>query len=84
MIRIFGVSNRYGAQGTVPSTEAARIAAALTPPANDTGYHIDFDRSPPPAGGDVWDMGPANGTIDLFTDIFGVAAQYGHSCQAVP
>jgi hypothetical protein len=77
---IFGVAFRYGASGSVPSTEEARIAAALTPPSNVTGYHIGFDRSAPPPGGDVWDMGPPNGTIDLFNDIFGVATQFGHYC----
>ncbi|MEX2159516.1 MAG: flexitail domain-containing putative surface protein [Dehalococcoidia bacterium] len=77
---IFAVAQRYGSTGTVPETEEERIAAALTPPADEAGYHIDYDRTSPPLGADVWDMGPPNGTIDLFADIFGVAFQFGHHC----
>lgn len=77
---IFGVAKRYGTHGTVPATEQQRVAAALTPPPDNTGYHMDYDRSAPAPGADLWDMGPPNGTIDLFTDILGVALQFGHHC----
>jgi hypothetical protein len=45
-----------------------------------SSYHPGYDRSGAPAGYDPWDMGPPDGAIDLFTDIFGVAMQFGHSC----
>ncbi|MEX2158916.1 MAG: flexitail domain-containing putative surface protein, partial [Dehalococcoidia bacterium] len=77
---IFGVAVRYGTQNAVPGTETQRIFAALTPPTSATGYHIDYDRSAP-MGMDAWDMGPPDGTIDLFSDIFGVAFQFGHDCN---
>jgi hypothetical protein len=67
-IDIFGVAGLFGADAdSVGSGEP-------------DGYDPAFDRSAPPPGGDVWDMGPPNGTIDLFTDIFGVASQFGHDC----
>lgn len=48
-----------------------------------------YDRSPPPLEAEEpdptkrepWDMGPPDGAIDLFTDISGVAAQFGHGCS---
>jgi hypothetical protein len=43
-------------------------------------YSTEKDRSPPLEGMDVWDMRAPDGTIDLFYDIFGVAAQFGHRC----
>ena len=57
-------------------------AFGLTPP--DPGYSPILDRSAAPPGGDPWDMGAPDGTIDLFTDVFGVAFQFGHSCVAAP
>jgi len=50
-------------------------------PDEPDGYDATLDRSEPPLGGDVWDMGPPDGLIDLFNDIFGVAFQFGHSCE---
>ncbi|MEX2159422.1 MAG: flexitail domain-containing putative surface protein [Dehalococcoidia bacterium] len=49
-------------------------------PGEPDGYDAALDRSAAPMGMDAWDMGPPDGTIDLFTDIFGVALQYGHHC----
>ncbi|MDP3766888.1 MAG: PKD domain-containing protein, partial [Dehalococcoidia bacterium] len=57
--------------------------------AADPGYVEQSDRSPPPSAAlepdarkrQPWDMGPPNGVIDLFGDIFGVVNQFGHSCQ---
>jgi hypothetical protein len=69
---IFGVADRYGASGS-------HLADPLVPPTDNTGYHPAFDRSAPT--GDPWDIGRGSGTIDLFNDIFGVAFQYGHSCN---
>ncbi|MEX2158557.1 MAG: S8 family serine peptidase [Dehalococcoidia bacterium] len=49
-------------------------------PGEPDGYDAALDRSAAPAGMDVWDMGPPDGIIDLFIDIFGVAFQFGHDC----
>ncbi|MEX2158572.1 MAG: flexitail domain-containing putative surface protein [Dehalococcoidia bacterium] len=49
-------------------------------PGEPDGYDANLDRSEAPMGMDVWDMGAPDGSIDLFTDIFGVAFQFGHSC----
>jgi len=70
---IFGVVGRYGAEGNP-------FADPLVEPTTATGYHPDFDRSPQPSGAPKWQMGRGDGTIDLLTDIFGVAFQFGHSC----
>ena len=55
----------------------------------DPTYDAALDRSPPPSAAEepdpakreVWDMGPPDGLIDLFVDIFGVAYQFGHDCS---
>ena len=68
---VFGVAQAFG----------------LTPA--DAGYSPSLDRSPPPAEADEpdstrrepWDTGPPDGSIDLFTDIFAVAYQFGHACS---
>lgn len=67
------VSDRFGYEGN-PAGDP------LSKPSSTPSYHTAFDRSSPPPGGDSWDLGPANGTIDLFTDIFGSSGQSGHSC----
>jgi hypothetical protein len=61
-------------------------------PADGPDYVLDFDRSSPPDASEQpdpskrepWDMGPPNGAIDLFTDVFGSAKQFGHHCEPVP
>ncbi|MEX2158570.1 MAG: flexitail domain-containing putative surface protein [Dehalococcoidia bacterium] len=68
-IDIFNVANAFGDD------------ADSDPPGEPDGYDATLDRSAAPMGMDVWDMGPPDGTIDLFTDIFGVAYQYGHDCS---
>jgi hypothetical protein len=71
---IFGVAFRFGATGS-PSGDAFALPIPASP-----AYHTGFDRSAPAPGGDAWDVGPPDGAIDLFTDIFGVAFQFGHAC----
>jgi polyhydroxybutyrate depolymerase len=44
-------------------------------------YDPALDRSAPDPGGPVWEMHAPDGVIDLFTDIFGVAYQFGHDCS---
>ncbi|MDZ4277988.1 MAG: flexitail domain-containing putative surface protein, partial [Dehalococcoidia bacterium] len=75
---IFAVSGRFGASGD-PSGDplAGPIPAA-------PGYHTAFDRSAQALGDDQWDLRKADGTIDLFIDIFGIANQFGHDCTAPP
>jgi hypothetical protein len=46
------------------------------------GYDPALDRSPPLMGDFTWEMQGPDGLIDLFTDIFGVAMQFGHTCSA--
>lgn len=77
---LFGVLFRFGAEdgnGTAaPNRDSDPSAMPPPPPA----YAPAFDRSPPPPGATLWELAPPDGTIDLFTDIFGMVAQYGHSC----
>ena len=54
-------------------------AFGLTPA--DAGYSTALDRSAPSPGALPWAMGPPDGIIDLNTDIFGVAFQFGHDCS---
>ena len=49
-------------------------------PGEPDGYDAALDRSAPAMGMDPWDMQAPDGMIDLLTDIFGVAKQFGHSC----
>jgi hypothetical protein len=44
-----------------------------------TGYHTAYDRSYVD-GANNWDMGPANGTIDI-DDVYLLASQFGHFCK---
>lgn len=57
---------------------AVADAFGLTPA--DAGYSVALDRSPAPPGAEVWEMGPPDGIVDLFNDVFGAAFQFGHSC----
>jgi hypothetical protein len=82
---IFGVASRFGAERPGgPPSKAEALAEALAPPVDMTSYHAAFDRSAPPAELNQWNVGPPDGTIDLFTDIFGVAFQFGHECYPFP
>jgi hypothetical protein len=70
MDEIFGVAFAFGATAGDPSYSAAldRSAPKAAP------------EEPDPARREAWDMGPPDGVVDLFVDIFGVAFQFGHSC----
>ena len=70
---------RFGSVRGSPPTEAEALAEALTPPVDITSYHAGFDRSGSDPAGDVWDLLPPNGVIDI-SDIGAVVAQFGHSC----
>jgi hypothetical protein len=60
------------------------IALAFGLDSGDAGYSQALDRSPILPGTHLWDMGAPDGQIDLLTDIFGAAYQFGHSCTAPP
>ena len=66
---VFAVAGVFGAD------------ADSDPPGEPDGYNPLLDRSPPDPGMDPWDMQAPDGTIDLLTDIFGVAKQFGHNCS---
>ena len=72
------VAARFG-PGPAPPSEEQAVAAALTPPTDDSSYHIAYDRGPL-VGPNAWDKGPPDGTINVVTDILGAAAQFGHNC----
>ncbi|MDZ4279107.1 MAG: flexitail domain-containing putative surface protein [Dehalococcoidia bacterium] len=82
---IFGVATRFGAMRSSPPTKIQALGEALVPPSagDKTGYHAAFDRGVQ-IGPNPWDLAPPDGTIDLFTDINGIAAQFGHSCSELP
>jgi hypothetical protein len=67
------------------------VAGAFGPPGPN--YTPQKDRSPgPPPGTDPkdpnnnepWDLGPPDQVISVGVDVFGVAQQFGHSCNAPP
>jgi hypothetical protein len=70
-IDIFAVIGRFNATGdsNIPPT-------SMPPPA--PAYHTAYDRGPL-VGPDVWDLGPADGSIAA-TDIFAVLGQFTHTC----
>jgi hypothetical protein len=70
---IFGVAGRFGATGD-PSGDPL---AGPIPPA--PAYHTAFDRGAQ-VGPNQWDLGPPDGNVDLFIDIFGIMNQFGHNC----
>ncbi|KKK93339.1 hypothetical protein LCGC14_2693860 [marine sediment metagenome] len=72
---IFGVAFRFGATGD-PEGNPLALPIPASP-----AYHTAFDRGGVVQGGDPWDLLPADGTIDLMNDIFGVAFQFGHRCS---
>ena len=79
IVDVLMVTRRFG-PGTVLTKDAA-LAAALTPPIDETGYHPAYDRGPM-IGPNAWDAGPPDGTINITDDILGVAGQFGHICDS--
>ncbi|MCI0850351.1 MAG: hypothetical protein J4N26_05245, partial [Chloroflexi bacterium] len=58
-------------------------------PSTGPDYDPAMDRSPAPAPGvdpadpavmEPWDTGPPDGSINIPTDLLGVAIQFGHRC----
>lgn len=77
---IFSVAYRFGANDASGTAAINRNSDPFSTTLPIPAYHPAFDRSAPPQGGDPWDLGPPDGTIDLFVDIFGATAQFGHHC----
>jgi hypothetical protein len=77
---IFRVAYRFGAHDAGGTAPINRNSDPLSAPPPAPGYHPAFDRSPPPQGGDPWDLGPPDGSISLFVDVFGAVAQFGDNC----
>lgn len=65
---IFNVAFKYGAD------------ADTTGFGEPDGYSTALDRSEQAPGAPFWATGPPDGIIDLSTDIFAMASQYGHAC----
>jgi hypothetical protein len=80
---IFRVAGRFGATGTPGDP--------LSTPDPAPAYHSSYDRSSPlteaqepdPDQRELWDLQAADGAITV-SDIFMIAAQFGHTCVAVP
>jgi hypothetical protein len=70
-VDIFRVANRFGATGD------SGIDPLSAPPA-EPAYHPAFDRGDQ-IGDNLWNLGPADGAVAL-TDVFAIAAQFGHTC----
>jgi hypothetical protein len=69
---ILGVAGRFGASGAPGDP----LAGPVPPP---PAYHTAFDRGPLTTTNPL-SLSAANGTINVFDDILGVAAQFGHNC----
>ncbi|MEX2159979.1 MAG: flexitail domain-containing putative surface protein [Dehalococcoidia bacterium] len=80
-VDILGVAMRFGANdagGTAAINRNTDPTSA--PPVSPTAYHPAFDRGSQ-IGIHNWELAPADGDIDLFNDIFGIAYQFGHDCN---
>ncbi len=85
---IFEVARRFDATDDndmdgVPDKPVNRNSDPLVPPTSESGYHPAFDRGPQ-VGPNTWDLGPPDGVITLFGDIFGVSVQFDHNCSGPP
>ena len=69
---IGAVVRRFGATGE-PRVDP------LSPPPPAPAYHPAFDRSAPGPGGELWNLRPADGSIQI-NDIGFVVVQFGHTC----
>jgi hypothetical protein len=76
---ILATSSRFG-PGPPPPAKDVAVAMALTAPVSGTGYHIAYDRGAVLDPSRPWKKSPPDGTINVATDILGVAGQFGHNC----
>ena len=77
---ILALALRFGTTGASVLSEEDALDAALTPPTDETSYHPAYDRGPV-IGGNNWERGPADASINVVDDILGVAGQFGHDCS---
>jgi hypothetical protein len=76
---VLATGARFGS-GPPPPAKNIAVTMALTPPVNTNGYHIAYDRGAVLDPARPWKKSPPDGTINVATDIFGVAGQFGHNC----
>ena len=72
VIDIAAVVARFGAVGE-PDGDP------LSPPPPAPAYHTAFDRGGPVPGENLWNLSPANGSINII-DIGAMIVQFGHTC----
>jgi hypothetical protein len=70
---LVAVIERFGSSGSPGGNPFT------TPPA-PPAYHAAYDRGGVMSGGQLWNLSPANGSINI-TDVVSVIAQFGHSCR---
>ena len=75
ILDIGAIVARFGATGV-------STIDPLSPPPPAPPYHPAFDRSSP-VGPDLWNLGPADGVINII-DTGAAVAQFGHTCSAAP
>ena len=75
ILDIGAIVARFGATGV-------STIDPLSPPPPAPPYHPAFDRSSP-VGPDLWNLGPADGDINII-DTGAAVAQFGHTCVAAP
>ncbi|MDZ4278755.1 MAG: sialidase family protein [Dehalococcoidia bacterium] len=78
-IDIFAVAGRFGADDAGGTAVINRNTDPLSAPPASPAYHPAFDRGGV-IGANPWNVAKADGSVDLFNDIFGVANQFGHDC----
>ena len=76
---IIRVAMRFGTNDDNGTAAVNRDTDPQSAPPED-GYHPAFDRGEI-TGENAWNRGPADGTINIPDDIFGVATQFGHTCS---
>ena len=75
---ILAVALRFG-PGPVADKQTA-LAAALTQPVDEAGYHPAYDRGLV-IGANNWNRAGPDGSINIVDDILGIAQQFGHTCM---
>lgn len=75
------MANHFGANDAGGTAAINRYTDPTSaPPVSPSAYHPAFDRGPQ-IGTYNWQLAPADGEIDLFNDIFGIAYQFGYDCN---
>ena len=77
------VAGRFGADDNGGLAAINRNTDPLSAPPPAPGYHPAFDRGAI-LGPNAWNLGPADGTINVINDILGISNQFGHTCANPP